>query len=200
MLPILIALGYPLLVYFALDLASPRAIALAILALYALRLATLAKGRLAAYARIAGPVAVAITAASAISLVWNDPRGLLLSPALVNLALLAVFAASLASRETVIESLALAHGAVGSEELSAYCQKVTAIWCALFAANAGVSAWLALFGTRASWALYTGLVAYLLMGLLFATEFVYRHWRFRRYVGLPTDPLLRRLFPPDPTK
>ena len=38
------------------------------------------------------------------------------------------------------------------------------------------------------------------MGLLFATEFVYRHWRFRRYVGLPTDPLLRRLFPPDPTK
>ena len=200
MLPILIALGYPLLVYFALDLASPRAIALAILALYALRLATLAKGRLAAYARIAGPVAVAITAASAISLVWNDPRGLLLSPALVNLALLAVFAASLASRETVIESLALAHGAVGSEELSAYCQKVTAIGCALFAANAGVSAWLALFGTRASWALYTGLVAYLLMGLLFATEFVYRHWRFRRYVGLPTDPLLRRLFPPDPTK
>jgi len=200
LLPILIALGYPLLVYFALDLASPRAIALAILALYALRLATLAKRRLATYARIAGPVAVAITAASAISLVWNDPRGLLLSPALVNLALLAVFAASFASRETVIESLALAHGAAGSQELTAYCRRVTAIWCAFFAANAGVSAWLALFGTRASWALYTGLVAYLLTGLLFATEFVYRHWRFRRYVGLPTDPLLRRLFPPDPTK
>lgn len=200
MLPILIALGYPLLVYFALDLASPRAIALAILALYALRLATLARGRLAAYARIAGPVAAAITAASALSLLWNDPRGLLLSPALVNLSLLAAFGASFASRETAIESLALAHGAERSEDLSGYCRKVTAIWCAFFAANGAVSCALALLGTRASWALYTGLLAYLLMGLLFASEFVYRHWRFRRYVGLPTDPLLRRLFPPDPTK
>ena len=79
----------------------------------------------------------------------------------------------------------------------AYCRRVTALWCAFLVANAGVIVWLALAGTRELWALYTGVVAYLLMGALFAAEFVYRHWRFRRYVGLPTDALLRRFFPPD---
>jgi hypothetical protein len=34
------------------------------------------------------------------------------------------------------------------------------------------------------------------MGLLFAIEMFYRHWRFRRYVGLPTDVLFKKLFPP----
>ena len=48
------------------------------------------------------------------------------------------------------------------------------------------------------WTLYTGLVSYLLIGTLFAIEFVYRHWRFRRYLGAPTDALLRRIFPPRP--
>jgi hypothetical protein len=34
------------------------------------------------------------------------------------------------------------------------------------------------------------------MGTLFAIEFLYRTWRFRRYVGGPLNPLLERLFPP----
>ena len=59
--------------------------------------------------------------------------------------------------------------------------------------------WLALAGDLWSWALYTGLVAYVLMGILFAVEFVVRSWRFRNYQGTVLEPLFERLFPQGPT-
>ena len=34
------------------------------------------------------------------------------------------------------------------------------------------------------------------VGALFIGEFFYRHWRYRRYVGLPTDRFMMKLFPP----
>jgi len=50
------------------------------------------------------------------------------------------------------------------------------------------------------WTLYTGLLAYLLVGAVFAGELTYRAWRFRRYDGDVTDVFLRRLFPPRPAR
>jgi uncharacterized membrane protein len=47
-----------------------------------------------------------------------------------------------------------------------------------------------------AWTVYTGLVAYVLMGLVFAVEYVYRAWRFCEYRNALTDVVLRRLFPP----
>lgn len=196
MVQILLTLAYPAIVYVALQVVSPRAVGVAVLALLALRLAVLAPRRLALYARLGLPLVVAAAAASAVTLVWNDPRALLLTPALANLAFLAAFALSFASRETLVETLALAQVGTLSPEEHAYCRKLTGLWCVFFLVNAAVTARLALYGTLESWALYTGLIAYVLMGTLFAGEFIYRHWRFRRYVGLPTDPFLRRLFPP----
>jgi uncharacterized membrane protein len=188
-------LAYPVFVYLALRVASPRVVALGTLVLLALRLAFIAPGRLAATARAFAPAGVALGLASLVSLVWNDPRSLLLAPTLASLGLLAAFASSFLAQETIER---LAHAQVG--ELDAderrYCRRVTGLWCAFFSANAAVSAALALGATRETWALYTGFIAYLLVGALFAAEYLYRHWRFRRYVGAATDPLLRRIFPP----
>jgi uncharacterized membrane protein len=195
-LQIALALGYPLLVYALLGTVSPRALGLGLLALVALRLAFAAPRGLAAGARLAAASAAAMAAASATSLVWNDPRALLLAPALVNVALLAVFAASFGARETLIEVFAQAQVGALPDDERAYCRRVNAAWCAFFVANAAVICALALHGSREQWALYTGIVAYLGMGLVFAVEFLYRHWRFRRYVGLATDPFMRRIFPP----
>ena len=66
----------------------------------------------------------------------------------------------------------------------------------VFTAHGLVASWLAVVGPPERWALYTGLIAYLLVGALFSAEFVYRQWRFRRYLGAPTDALFRRIFPP----
>ena len=48
------------------------------------------------------------------------------------------------------------------------------------------------------WTLYTGLVSYLLVGLLYSVEFVVRSWRFGRYGGTLVEPLFRRIFPHGP--
>lgn len=192
----LVLLAYPVLVYSALQVASPRAVALGTLALVGLRLALLAPARFAASARAFAPAGIALAAASLVSYVWNDPLSLLLAPALFNLGLLAAFAASFAAPETTVERLARAQVAELDADERRYCRRVTGLWCVFFAGNAAVSAALALAGTREAWALYNGLVAYVLVGALFAAEYLYRHWRFRRYVGAPTDALLRRIFPP----
>jgi uncharacterized membrane protein len=192
----LLGIAYPALVYLALQVMAPRWVAAAIAALLLLRLALVAPARLRGYARALRWPALAVAAALGLTAVWNHPLALLLTPALVNLALLVSFARSLGQPETLVESLARVQAGQLSDEEVRYCRSVTQVWCGFFLLNGGVCAGLALAAPLAVWALYTGVVAYLLIGALFATEFVYRHWRFRRYLGAPTDFLLRRIFPP----
>jgi uncharacterized membrane protein len=67
-----------------------------------------------------------------------------------------------------------------------------------FVVNGGLSLWFAIQADIWLWTLYTGLIAYLLMGVIFATEFVVRSWRFRNYQGSLVEPLFRRIFPQRP--
>jgi uncharacterized membrane protein len=193
---LILLLAYPLVVYLALGVASPRVIALCTLALVALRLWLVAPQRLAAYARIGVPAGGALLAALAVSALVDRPEALLLAPTAISLGLFASFAVSLFEREAVIERIALAQMGTLSAEEHRYCRRVTGVWCAFFLANATVSAALALRGDPGAWALYTGLIAYVALAALGVTEYLYRHWRFRRYAGALTDPILRRIFPP----
>ena len=79
-----------------------------------------------------------------------------------------------------------------------YAAGVTRLWCVFFLLNGLVAFGFALEANVVAWTLYTGLISYLLMGTLFSVEFLYRTWRFRRYVGGPLNPLLRRVFPRRP--
>ena len=75
---------------------------------------------------------------------------------------------------------------------------VTWVWCGFFLLNGLTALALAIHASLAVWALYTGFLSYLLMGTLFALEFLVRTWRFRRYTGGFLNPLLERIFPPRP--
>jgi uncharacterized membrane protein len=194
----LLALTYPVLIYLALGVASPRVVALCALALLAARLSLVAPARLVTVVRLARLPAVAFAGANLASALWNNAASLLLTPALVSFALLLAFGLSFRQPETVIETFARDQLGTLAPEERAYCRKVTALWCAFFFGNGAVAAQLAVAGSREAWALYTGCIAYVLLGLLFASEFVYRQWRFRRYMGAPTDVLFRRIFPPNP--
>ena len=77
-----------------------------------------------------------------------------------------------------------------------YCRLITILWSLFFALNALFILWLAVAASLATWALYTGLLAYLVAGTLFATEKTYRAWRFRHYGQGVADAILRRIFPP----
>jgi uncharacterized membrane protein len=197
---VLLGIAYPAMVYLALQVMNPRWVAALIAGLFLLRLLVVSPGKAAGTLRALGWPALAVGAVLAGAGVSNDPLALLLTPALINLALFASFIRSLGRPETVIEALARAQAGPLADDFSddeiGYCRTLTQLWSAFFALNGGVCAALAVAAPLEVWALYTGFVAYLVIGALFATEYVYRHWRFRRYVGAPTDFLLQRIFPP----
>ena len=56
----------------------------------------------------------------------------------------------------------------------AYTRKVTWAWVFFFMVNGGVAAWLAWGHDLRAWALYNGLIACLLMGLLMGGEWLVR--------------------------
>lgn len=190
-----VGLAYPFLVYFGLGALDARQIALLLLAGLGLRLALVSRDRWRAWVRATWLPITAVASISLLTAASNESRVLMLAPALLNAALLASFAMSL-SGESVVERLARARVPDLPPEEVRYCRRVTVLWCAFFAANGGIALWLAVLGDPADWALYTGLISYLLMGTLFAVELCVRQWRFRRYLGGFTDPLFSRIFPP----
>jgi uncharacterized membrane protein len=194
-LQLALAVACPALIYLALRVASPRQVAGALLLLVLLRLALAARGAFLEQVRALRLPMLAVGGASLGSLIWNDPLALLATPSLVSFALLGAFAGSLKG-ESVVERLARSQNVSLCDEEVRYCRRVTVVWCAFFLGNGALALWLAVAATRAEWALYTGLVSYLLLGTLYASEFVYRQWRFRRYLGAPSDVLFRRIFPP----
>ena len=150
-----------------------------------------------------GLLAVAYPFAIFAGIRWLEPRwdtrALLLVPVLINGALLFAFGRTLRRGPPLVEALAR----LREPELSAaqvrHCRTVTAVWCGFFAANAAVCLALALFAELWIWTLYTGVISYLLMGLLFGAELLVRSWRFHNFSGAFAEPLLRRLFPQEPS-
>jgi uncharacterized membrane protein len=55
-----------------------------------------------------------------------------------------------------------------------YCRNVTKVWCAYFALNASISIITFLCAPNWVWVLYNGFIAYILMGILFAVEWLVR--------------------------
>lgn len=167
---------YPFLVYGALIRLEVRwvALALAVLAIARWRGGATGLSRSLWDARWGAlPLAALALAAAA----FDSEMLLLATPALISAGLLWVFARSL-SGVPLVERFARAQAATLSPQEVRYCRSVTRLWCGFFALNASVILALAGVGDREAWALYTGLGSYLLMGLLFAGEWVVRRRRF----------------------
>jgi uncharacterized membrane protein len=196
--PALLTFAYPFLIYLGLERLGPRRLALLVAALLAVRGLWLLRGRpireLRAFVLPALIVGALVGAAA-----WLDDARLILAlPVAINGVLLVAFARTLRRGPSMIERFARLQRSDLSDEEMRYCRSVTVVWCAFFVLNGAVAAALAAFGSLAAWTLYTGAISYVLMGILFAAEFIVRAWRFRHYRGAFTDPLLRRIFPPRP--
>lgn len=55
-----------------------------------------------------------------------------------------------------------------------YCRKVTVVWCAFFVLNIAVAIYTAFFCSEKIWSIYNGGISYLIMGMIFAIEFLVR--------------------------
>ena len=173
---VVIALAaYPLLVYAAIGRFGPSGAAALLAAFCVARLVVL---KLRASASFGGSYltfvclgGVVLAAAS----LWLDNSGAVLYyPVLVNSALLVLFTASLARPPSVIERIARLTDPELPPAAVVYTRRVTIVWAVFFTLNGGAALYTALFTRLETWALYNGLIAYVLIGTLFAVEFAIR--------------------------
>jgi uncharacterized membrane protein len=59
-----------------------------------------------------------------------------------------------------------------------YCRQLTILWTGFFAFNAVMCSSLALWAPPSWWALYTGIIIFVLTGLLMVGEYIFRHYKF----------------------
>jgi uncharacterized membrane protein len=172
---ILVLAVYPLLVYAAIGRVGPAGVAAMLAAVCLVRLVVL---------RLRGPAAfggaylellcVGGVVLAAVSF-WLDSSGAVLYyPVLVNASLLLVFAASLVSPPSVIERIARLRDPALPPAAVVYTRRVTIVWAVFFVLNGAAAFYTARFTPLETWALYNGLIAYLLMAALFAIELAIR--------------------------
>ena len=163
----LATLLYPLAIWLGLARFEPRWLGCVLLAVALLRAAV---SREPVWLIAAAGALVLVIA----TFVFNDGLPLKLYPVLVNAALLGVFALSLWRPPTVIERLArLRHPDLPPEGVR-WVTNVTKAWCLFFVLNGGIALWTALHASDATWALYNGAIAYVLIGAMLAGEWLLR--------------------------
>jgi uncharacterized membrane protein len=191
-------LAYPLVIYAAHMQLGTRGVGGILLGLYGLSLLLRMRGSAAElwqvvrqHAALAGLIAAAI--------LLDNRTLLLLLPMLVSLYLFATFTWSLRRGPPMIERFARIVEDDLPDFTLPYCRKVTKLWCVFLAGNAAVVLALAVAAPIGWWALYTGALFYVLLGVLLAGEFLFRKAWFRYYGDGPVERLLARWLPPERT-
>jgi uncharacterized membrane protein len=174
---VVVLAAYPLLVYFGLGRFGARGVAVLLAVVCVVRLVAVRRhgnGVLSAGHLVllcGGGVLLA-----AASFVVGNEAAVRYYPVLANGVLLVVFAASLASPPTIVERIARLRDADFPPAAVVYTRRVTFVWTAFFAINGGIALYTAAFAPLTTWALYNGLIAYVLIGALLIGELVVRSW------------------------
>jgi uncharacterized membrane protein len=174
-----LTVAYPLAVYFGLSRFSVRAVSLLLLCLALPMIALRMRGKKREHLVSLLPVPISVIALIALSAILEDHRFMLALPVLISAALLVTFGASLASGTPMIERFARMQRPDLPPDHAVHCRQVTWVWCGFFVVNGAIASVLAIRGPLEWWTLYSGLIAYVLMGVLFAAEYVVRKYRFR---------------------
>jgi uncharacterized membrane protein len=164
---------YPVLIFAGLQFLDARTVGacvlVALLARYRSQAARLAAGFSAGqFAALGLPPLLGLAVVAT-----NSETLLRLYPASISASMLILFGVTLIRPPSMVERFARLEQAELSPARVRYTRCVTEIWCLFFVANGAIAAYTA-FASREIWALYNGLIAYLLMGTLFAGERLFR--------------------------
>lgn len=177
-LRVMLGLFYPAAIYLALHWFEPRTIALIVAALLLLRWRDRASLLLAGLSAVSHGILGILVALCAVAWFANNETMLRLYPAIMSLGMLTLFGLTLRHPPSMIERFArLRHPDLPPAGVL-HTRQATYAWCGFFAANSAVAAWSAVTSSREVWALYNGFIAYLLMGVMFAAEWLVRRRRF----------------------
>lgn len=172
---------YPILVHVFVVQETPRA-ALAVLivvsaTLLLLHVALRRQGGSPFWILLYGLLALA----GLLSLVGGRVLALFLPQVIINLSLALMFGSTLRTGRTpLIERfMRRQYGDAMHPVLVSYARRLTWIWTLFLVAMALISVGLALFGTLKAWSLFTNIVNYLLVAILFVAQFIYARLHYR---------------------
>ncbi len=170
---VLAGLAYPFAVYFGIEQLSPRIFAALLGGLW---LARLLLGEPRPGSRWMALAALAFCLLLGLA---GEPALLRWYPVLLSGMLLGLFGFSLKFGPPLVERLARLREPDLPAVAVHYTRQVTRVWALFFLVNGLIATALTLWAPLAWWTLYNGLIAYALMGLLFAGEWLVRQ-RVRR--------------------
>lgn len=159
---------YPLALWLGAGKVEPRWLALLLVLAALVRLPSLKLERRARW--LAGGALLLAT----VAVLSNALLPLKLYPVLVNAGMLAAFGFTLVSPPSMIERLARLREPDLPLDAIGYTRTVTMVWCGFFCLNGTIAFWTALWASPAVWSLYNGVIAYVLMGVLFGGEYLVR--------------------------
>lgn len=165
---LLAGLLYPFAVYFGMEHFAPWQFGLLLGSLWLGR-ALLVKGRPGSRWMAATAIVFCVLLA-----LFDSPLLLRWYPVLISAFMLGLFVLSLKYGPPMIERLARLREPQLPEKAVVYTRQVTVVWCVFFLCNGLLAAALTLWAPLSWWMLYTGLISYGLMGLLFAIEWLIR--------------------------
>jgi uncharacterized membrane protein len=165
---LLVGVLYPFAVYYGTAHFAPWQ--------FALLLGALWLGRALTAGKRPGSLITALVAIGFCLLLglFDSPLLLRWYPVLISASMLALFGLSLIHGPPMVERLARIREPELPVVAIRYTRQVTEVWCWFFLGNGLMAAMLTLWAPLSWWTLYTGLISYGLMGLLFAGEWLVR--------------------------
>lgn len=167
--------GYPVLMFLGLQFIEPRYLAMILGIALLLRWRNKLPQLLKQCSRLQKLLGLALLAWIIATSISNDEELLRSYPALISIGMLILFAVTLKYPPSMIEMIARVQDPQLPTAAISYTRKVTWLWCGFFAMNGSIALYSALYGSRAFWVLYNGVISYILMGLLLAGEWLWRH-------------------------
>jgi uncharacterized membrane protein len=177
----ILTIAYPFIVYLSLGHLPPGILVLILLAVYGARFIAVRRRAANVGSPLAAWLFFALASFAVVVFATGSSATLLYYPVVVNAMLFAVFGYSVLHPPTVIERLARLREPNLPASGVAYTRRVTIAWLGFFVVNGAIAFATALAGDVSVWSLYNGLIAYVLMGVMFAVEFLLRQ-RIRRRV------------------
>ncbi len=167
-------LCYPFAVYFGLNYFSPRYIAITIAFIFFLRFIVLKPAKSSFFKVLLILTTFVGVSISLIGAISNNILIIKLYPVMISLLMFTVFLYSIFQPPTIIERLARLKTPKLSPTVIHYTKKVTIAWSLFFIVNGLIALWTTFFAATQTWAFYNGFLSYILIGIMFTTEFIIR--------------------------
>jgi hypothetical protein len=124
-------------------------------------------------------IAIAASCLGLLALIGQNDIYVYFYPVVINLILLCIFGFSLLYPPTIIERIARVQDSRFTDRDIPYVKKCTIAWCLFFLFNGAIALYSVFLKDKEFWALYNGLISYLLMGSMFLGEWLIRQKRIR---------------------